>query len=307
MINIFEYQNYRTYLKDYYNEQKALKRYFSYRYFSNKAGINASAFLYYVIEGKRNLTKKSIDKISHAIGHSKDENDYFENLVFFNQAKTIAEKTTYYSRIVECRKPIDITKISKDRYEFYSKWYHSVIREIVSMFDFKGDFSLLGRQLLPPISAKDAQESIELLEKQGFIERDDNGLCHQTDVLIGVKPQAQEAFIIEKFQTEMLSMAIKSFDRTARADRMSASTTFSISKDTFELFKMKTREFQNSNPSSFIYFNPFFFFFSSSSFISSSSSFIIIIIIIHHHCRYDFVLFLHLMPSQYRFLHRLRL
>ena len=244
MINLFEYQNFRLYLKDYYNEQKDSKKYFSYRYFSKKAGINASAFLYYVIEGKRNLTKKSIDKISTAIGHSKEENEYFENLVFFNQAKTISDKTMYYARIVECRKPLDVRTISKERYEFYSKWYHSVVREVVTFLDFKDDYALLGQQLFPPISPREAQESITLLERLGFIERDDAGLYHQTDTIIGVKPGGHEAFIIERFQTEMLEMAIKSFDAVQRSDRMSASTTFSISKPTFELFKMRTREFR---------------------------------------------------------------
>jgi uncharacterized protein (TIGR02147 family) len=244
MVNIFEYQNFRLYLKEYYNEQKDSKKYFSYRYFSKRAGINASAFLYYVIEGKRNLTKKSIDKISSAIGHAREENEYFENLVFFNQAKTIAEKTIYYSRVVECRKPLDLKTVSKEQYEFYSKWHHSIIREIVTMFDFKDDYASLGQMLIPPISAKDAQESIKLLERLGFIERDDNGLYHQTDTIISVKPQPHEAFIIEKFQTEMLEIAIKAYDRFPRAERMTASTTFSISKATFELFKMKTREFR---------------------------------------------------------------
>ena len=244
MVNIFEYQNFRLYLKEYYNEQKDSKKYFSYRYFSKRAGINASAFLYYVIEGKRNLTKKSIDKISSAIGHAREENEYFENLVFFNQAKTIAEKTIYYSRVVECRKPLDLKTVSKEQYEFYSKWHHSIIRELVTMYDFKDDYAFLGQMLIPPISAKDAQESIKLLERLGFIERDDNGLYHQTDTIIGVKPQPHEAFIIEKFQTDMLDMAIKAYDRFPRSERMTASTTFSISKATFELFKMKTREFR---------------------------------------------------------------
>jgi uncharacterized protein (TIGR02147 family) len=244
MVNIFEYQNYRLYLHDYYNDLKATKPYFSYRYFSKKAGINASAFLYYVIQGKRNLTKKSIDKISTAIGHSRDENEYFENLVFFNQAKTIAEKTMYYSRIVECRKPVAIKTIDKDRYEFYSKWYHSVIREVVTMVDFHDDFNLLAGFLVPPITANEAQESIRLLERLGFLERDEKGLYHQTDTIIGARPSGSDAFVIEKFQTEMLAMAIKAYDNIPRADRMSASTTFSISKATFDLFKMKTREFR---------------------------------------------------------------
>jgi len=70
MPDIFEFQNFRTYLKAYYDEQKALKRNFSYRYFSEKAGVNTPSFLYYVIENKRNLTESSVLKISQAIGHS---------------------------------------------------------------------------------------------------------------------------------------------------------------------------------------------------------------------------------------------
>ncbi len=244
MTNIFEYQDYRTYLKDYYSDQKSRKKYFSYRYFSKKAGINASAFLYYAIEGKRNLTKQTIEKISQAIGHSEEEKQYFENLVFFNQAKTIAKKTMYYSSIVACRKHLDIITIDKERYDFYRKWYHSIIRELVTMLDFKGDYALLGSYLTPPISAKQAQESVALLERLGFIERDRDGLFHRTDALIKTKPEANDAFIIEKFQTEMLEMAIKAYDNVPRKDRMNASTTISISEAAFELFKMKTREFR---------------------------------------------------------------
>lgn len=244
MPNIFEYQNYRTYLKDYYEEEKCNKRYFSYRYFSQKAGINASAFLYYVITGKRNLTKNSISKISSAIGHGRDESEYFENLVFFNQAKTITEKANYYSKIVEIRKPIDIADVTPERFEFYSKWYHSVIREFVTIFNFNGDYEKLGKMISPSISAGEAEQSVMLLEKLGFIESDDNNLYHQTENLIMAAPKGPDSFIIEKFQIEMLNMARASYDSTARKDRLSASTTFSISQKTFELFKQKTREFR---------------------------------------------------------------
>jgi uncharacterized protein (TIGR02147 family) len=244
MINIFEYQNYRTYLRDYYNDQKAAKKYFSYRYFSKKAGINASAFLYYVIENKRNLTKNSILKISQAIGHNHEEAQYFENLVFFNQASTITEKTKFYNEIIETRKPVDIKQIDKERYEYFSCWYNCVIREVVTFVDFNNDFKQLGSMLVPPISSEQALSSVRLLEKLGFIEKDDNGLYHQTDSLISVKPENPDAFLIEKFQTDMLQLAIKAYDAWPKADRMSSSTTLSISRPTFELIKNKTREFR---------------------------------------------------------------
>jgi uncharacterized protein (TIGR02147 family) len=150
----------------------------------------------------------------------------------------------YYSRVVECRKPLDIATIDKDRYEYYGKWYHSVIREIVTLVDFKKNYALLAGSLAPSISVKEAEGSVELLERLGFIERDGNGLFHQTDTIIGARPEGQDVFVIEKFQMEMLQMAITSFDKFPRTDRLSASTTFSISKRTFDLFKMKTREFR---------------------------------------------------------------
>ena len=244
MVDLFNYQNYRHYLKDYYNEQKETKRYFSYRYFSKKAGINASAFLYYVIEGKRNLTAGSIEKISSTIGHSDDEKKYFGNLVFFNQAKTIAEKAKYYSRVVECRKPFDMRTIEKDQYEFYSRWYHSIIREFATLIDFRDDFGLLGSLLVPQIGAKEAQASIDLLLRLRLLERDERGRYHRTDAVIGVNPAGEDAFVIERFQLEMLELSKRSFDAVSRSDRLCASTTFNISKATFELFRKKTREFR---------------------------------------------------------------
>ena len=244
MINLFEYQNYRDYLRAYYQEQKAEKKSFSYRSFSRKAGIQAASFLFYVIEGKRNLTKNSLLKISQAIGHTREEADYFENLVFFNQSGTIHEKTFYYSRIVEVRKPFDVQTIPLDRYEYYCKWYHSVIRELVTFSHFRDNFAQLGNTLVPAISTKQARESIALLEKLGFIERDPEGFYHQTSNVIGVRPVPSDSFIVEKFQMEMLQVALQAYQGIPIYERMSSSTTFSVSEETFKLFKLKAREFR---------------------------------------------------------------
>jgi uncharacterized protein (TIGR02147 family) len=244
MVNIFEYQDYRSYLHDYYAQQKAGLRNFSYRVFSEKAGIKAPSFLFYVIEGKRNLTKSTIIKISKAIGHNREEADYFECLVFFNQAQSITDKTHHYSRLVEIRKPLDIGIVAADRYEYYRTWYHSVIREVVILFDFKNDFARLGSYLVPQIGAREARESVQLLERLGFIERDGQGLYHQTENLVFAKGTQADRFVLEKFQSEMLAMALKAYDTIPVGERMSTATTFAISKETFELYKMRIRELQ---------------------------------------------------------------
>lgn len=244
MIDIFVYQNYRDYLRDFYAEQKRTKKNFSYRAFAKKAGINASAFLYYVIKGQRNLTKSSAAQVAKAIGMSIREEEFFENLVSFNQSKSILEKTKYYNRLLQSQKPKKIEKVKRENFEYYSHWYHSVIRELVTLVNFKDDYQFLGMCTLPALTAKEAMKSVALLEKLGFIAKNEEGRYELANPVIATWSTGSEVFIIEKFQQEMLELARQSFTVFAKAERLNASTTLKISKSTFEFFKTKTREFR---------------------------------------------------------------
>lgn len=244
MKTIFEYQNYRLFLKDYYLEQKKKKKNFSYRSFSEKAGINAVSYLFYVISGKRNLTQSTILKVSQAIGFSRPEADYFSSLVFFNQATDIKEKAYYYGRLVETRNPLEMTSVGRDCFEYYSRWYHCVIREVVTFYDFNNNYGRLGAFLTPAITGEQAKESVNLLEKLGFIELGENGLYIQNEKLLYTKTGSVDAYVLENFQKEMLQTAMKAYDLVPINKRMTTSTIFSISKESFDLFKMHIRELQ---------------------------------------------------------------
>lgn len=244
MVNVSDFQNYREYLKEYYLQQKATIKSFSYRAFAEKANLRTSSFLYDVIQGKKNLTKSTVIKVSDAIGHKRDDAHYFEYLVFFNQAKTISEKNYFYQKLLEIKRPVLIENIDKNRYEFYESWYHSVVRELVTFLNFNNDFAKLGKTLISPISERDAKRSVDLLQRLGFIELREDGTFHQTDKLINVKPGMVDTLIIQKFQIAMLEHAIKSYDQVDIYERISTSTTFSISEKTFDLIKKRTREFQ---------------------------------------------------------------
>ena len=40
--------------------------------------------------------------------------------------------------------------VGMDRLEFYSKWYHGAIRELLFFHPFRGDYAELARRLSPP-------------------------------------------------------------------------------------------------------------------------------------------------------------
>ena len=64
---IFAYTNYRSFLKDLYDHKKKTTSYFSYRYFSKKAGFSSHNVLKLIINGERNIAYDSIPKFSKAL------------------------------------------------------------------------------------------------------------------------------------------------------------------------------------------------------------------------------------------------
>jgi uncharacterized protein (TIGR02147 family) len=244
MNDIFTYSDYREYLRDYYASKKAVHSFFSYRYMARKAQVNSSSFYKYVFDGTRNLTKSTILKTCIMLQLKDREAEYFENLVFFNQAATISEKNHYFDKIVSLRNVLNVKQVKPDQYDFYSAWYHPVIRELVVMVDFKNDYSLLARHLSPPITSAQAKDSVELLLKLGLITKCAEGKYTQADNIITSGPSVKALQVIN-CQIAMLQLAQQAWDRFSGEERSMGSTTLSISEKTFKLFVKKSRQFRS--------------------------------------------------------------
>ena len=80
--SLFEYDNYRVYLKDFYESSKAENSHFSLRFFSRLAGFKSQSVLTQVIKGERNISLQSINKFIKALKLSKREGIFFKNLFY---------------------------------------------------------------------------------------------------------------------------------------------------------------------------------------------------------------------------------
>ena len=103
MISIFEYQQYREFVRDYYLDQKRRKTGMTYARFSAAAGIRSPNYMKLVIDGEKNLTQENVVRFSRALGLSEAEADYFEALVQFNQAKSTLQREYFEARLKRVR------------------------------------------------------------------------------------------------------------------------------------------------------------------------------------------------------------
>lgn len=243
MTELFKYMDYRKYLKDFFDEKKAMQPSFSHRAFARAAGFSSSNFLLLVMQGKRNLSGDGILKVSKALKHKKAEAEFFENLVRFNQSASDTERNFHYSRIAANRRYSEARPLEKGQFEYYSKWYVPVIREMILLKNFRDDPEWIAAKLKPQITPREAAAALKLLFDLGLIERDPAGRIVQKEKHITSGDEVA-SLAMTNFQREMIEKAAKSIDDSPPDQREIGSVTFAVSKEKFMEAKKMIREFR---------------------------------------------------------------
>jgi uncharacterized protein (TIGR02147 family) len=247
-IRVFEYTDYRNYLADFYKDQKSRNPYFSYRYFAGKARISSIGLYKDVVDGKQSLSRRAISKFSEAMGHSKREAEYFEAMVFFTDANTVEERKLYFERMMACHES-KTRIVDTSRYEYYSQWYYSAVRALLSFHSFDGaDFASLAKKLSPPIKTEQAKKAIEVLERLGMIRKNDKGSYEPSDRIISTGALSNDrqirALSITNLQRMLLSLAAEAYDRYSEKQMDMSTLTLSVSKETRRLIKEEVAAFR---------------------------------------------------------------
>jgi uncharacterized protein (TIGR02147 family) len=242
MINIFEFTDYRAYLRAYFDDRKKTDTRFSHRWLAQRLDLSTSNFIMLVMQGKRNLNQSLCLKISEVFKHSRKEAEYFENMVRFIQSGTSKEKDLYFSRLAALRKNIKVDKIEENQYEYYSNWYNPVIRELVTSPGFDGKPDTLCRLLQPSITPKQAKRSIELLQKLGLIKKRGSGYV-QTAPLIATGPEVN-SLAVANFHRAMGRLAVEALDRIPKQERNITASTVYLTADMFDTVRKKIEDFR---------------------------------------------------------------
>jgi uncharacterized protein (TIGR02147 family) len=235
---IFNYQDYRKYLADYYEERKAsAASSFSYQNFSRKAGFSSKSFVFNVIKGRKNLSRASVVKMCEALELSKTESAYFENLVYFNQAPNFIESNFYYEKLNAMNPATDkagaARKLRKDQHEFYSNWYHAVIRSLIDLFPDITDYAKLATMVYPAIRSKQARKSVELLQRLGLIVKQKSGGYKVSSKILSTGEEV-ESLAVAHFHLACMELAAKALKELPRDQRNISGLTLGISSKAYE-------------------------------------------------------------------------
>ncbi|MCK9182703.1 MAG: TIGR02147 family protein [Fibrobacteraceae bacterium] len=240
-INIFEYLNFREFLKDAYKTEHANNWRFSHRYIAEIGRFDATLFNK-ILQGKRNLTGRFVSVFADIFCKEPKEKSYFMDMVAFNQAKNYTEQRKFLERLMaakECR----VEPLAKDQFEYFDEWYHSVIRELLTIYPYVGDDYELGLMVRPPISASQVKASIALLERLEMIRKKEHGYYEQT---CGFVTSGSESYntAVNAYVQQNLKVALSAMDRFPNTERNLSTLVFSCDEGCYEEMVEMVRRFR---------------------------------------------------------------
>ncbi len=199
-----------------------------------------SAYLKRVMEGQHDLTPDSVTKFAKALELTAQEKLFFENLVNFNQAQTLADKDRFFKRLMDGKSPQRTAILEPGQYEYYKDWYNVAIREILAFLPYKNNATEIARHLTPEVSPGKVKKAIELLQRLGLITQGQDGAWRASSALLKTDPSVQ-SLLIPRFHQSMARLAVDAVERFPKTERYFSGSTISVSPKVYENIIEKIR------------------------------------------------------------------
>ena len=242
--SVFNYLDYRKYLTDFYNFKKANNKRFSYQLLCEKVGIKSKGHFTLILQGKANVSIPLALKIGEYLKFNKKELEYFQYLILYNQAKSHNEKKKYFDKMISFKESI-VYILNSSQYEFFSKWYHSIIRSIIEIFPCNDEScSEISKMISPQLSAEEVKKSLELLEKLTLVSKNpETGFYFPTEKSIDIGNEVREIGI-DTIAVQTLKLAQNAIDSFAYHERFFSGSTIGVSLHAYQQIVNEIKEFR---------------------------------------------------------------
>jgi uncharacterized protein (TIGR02147 family) len=171
------------------------------------------------------------------------------DLVAFNQARTVSERTAAYQRLTSSARYRKAHRIDLVHAAYHASWYMPAIRELAARADFSGDPDWIAATLSPPITRGEASKALATLLELGLLVREPDGRIHHGDRPVVATGAETRSVHIASYHKTMMERAADALDRLPSEQRDVSSLTLCVGagglgrlKDRIQRFRRELAE-----------------------------------------------------------------
>jgi uncharacterized protein (TIGR02147 family) len=239
--SIYQFLDYRDFLRLKIAEIRK-ERWYSERAFAKKARFSSPSFLKMVLDGKRNLSPQSAQRIAKILGLNTNEAKFFALLVRLSLVKTEDERERIFRSLAEFKKFSQIRRIDLDQLSYFSNWKWVALKEALSTPYWQSQ-SIDAWASALDCPSKEVIEIIQGLERLGFVAKNESG--HYTAKSEALQtPRQIRSLIVRNFHKEMLSKAQDALCSVDVEQRDVGGLTIALTPEDFKELKEALFNFQ---------------------------------------------------------------
>jgi uncharacterized protein (TIGR02147 family) len=242
MKPVVEYTSYRVYIRDFYAERKE-RTGFTWRDFAKAAGYSSPVFLKLVCDSKANLSEAGVERVASAMGLVGVDLQYFRQLVAFNQEKSSATKKRIFAEMRKLADENSFALVGEDQYDYYGSWLNPVLREMAPRLTGATPAQMAG-ELVFNSDTTSVKKSLKLLEKNGFLEKDELGRYRQSNRAVTTGNLDVTSLAVREMHRQMGELGVQSLDQVPVNERDVSGLTIGISEHAFEKITKEIAEFR---------------------------------------------------------------
>lgn len=241
MIDLYQYTDYRGFLRDWLAESKEAFPALSYRYMATRLELDPG-FLVHIFHGQKHLAEKHVPGLVKLLKLKPREAEYFRRLVAFGKAKGESEISKRFLELMELRET-QVREVSSREHRYYAHWYVPAIRCLLGAVEFRGDWEDLARRLRPTISTQEAKAGVRLLESLGMVRCGPDGLWETLDAHLS-SGDVWTGHAVRGFQKQTLQLALEALDDMPKTEREISTLTFAIPAQEMPALNEMVRDFR---------------------------------------------------------------
>lgn len=235
--NVFEYLDYRQFLRDSFQEIQGRNPRFSHRAFARNAGFTSPNLLQLVTSGQRGLPQKSIPQLAEALGLGRAETEFLHDLVRFAHAHTLSSRDTIYRKILRCARFKDARPLAQEQYECFRDWWIPVVRELAVHPDCRMRGDWIAARIRPKVTVPQVEKALDILLRLELIHKDANPPRFVSSQVEVRTPPEVASVAVAEYHRSMLALAADSIESVPPHERDIRSATLGVSRNTALLLK----------------------------------------------------------------------
>lgn len=238
--NIFQFHDYRMFLKEWFAYRKGKEKGFSLRSLAGQAGV-ATGYLPMVLNGKRALSDSALKSLLPYLGLSPNETSFFENMVVLGTSDSNVERVSALDRMKRFGEFKRQNPNETEAYEYLTHWYFVAIREMATLKDFKLDPQWIQENLTFPLTLTEIKAALNFLIKNSYIVVNPDGTVQPPTKYLDCSGGIYRVALAD-FHREIYSLAVRSIESTPSEEREIQGQTFAISSGDVDKAKEILRE-----------------------------------------------------------------